>query len=39
MERGTLEVRQDFETSEAVLGSCSFDFDEEVDKVELDFES
>ena len=31
------EIRQDFEKSEAVLGSCSFDFDGEGDTLELDF--
>ena len=39
VERETREVRQDFETSEAVLGSCSFDFDGERDKFELDSEA
>ena len=32
-------VRQDYETSEAVLGGFSFDVDEEANKVELDFEA
>ena len=37
VERETREIRQDFEKSEAVLGSCSFDFDGEGDTLELDF--
>ena len=37
--RGRNVLFRDFTNNEAILGRCSFDFDDEGDKVELEIES